>query len=166
MLVIITEIAKKQQKLFLQTIAKQSLSDNNVFYWNGHLELCFFFQAFVKIGLVSYFASLFLRRCFLFIQTIFWLFDRLYYLYMFIYPLSFSKFPFEETLRSIGAFQWSFDLVTFRLGAFSLSASERPQASFCQAPFLRYSSQVQLSNLLQSFSSRFQAGLRHCLSFK
>ncbi|CAL6057834.1 Hypothetical_protein [Hexamita inflata] len=77
-----------------------------------------------------------------------------------------SKFPFEETLRSIGAFQWSFDLVTFRLGAFTLSASERPQASFCQALFLRYSSQVQLSNLLQSFSSRFQAGLRNCLSFK
>ncbi|CAL5973365.1 Hypothetical_protein [Hexamita inflata] len=33
----------------------------------------------------------------------------------------FFKFPFN---RSLPAFQWSFDLVTFRLGAFSLSASE------------------------------------------
>ncbi|CAL6074808.1 Hypothetical_protein [Hexamita inflata] len=36
--------------------------------------------------------------------------------------------------------------------------SERPQASFCQALFLRYSSQVQLSNLLQSFFLIFRLG--------
>ncbi|CAL5986330.1 Hypothetical_protein [Hexamita inflata] len=52
-----------------------------------------------------------------------------------IYPLSFSKLPFEETLRQIGAFQWSFDLMTFRLGAFSLSTSECPQLRFVRRLF-------------------------------
>ncbi|CAL6063876.1 Hypothetical_protein [Hexamita inflata] len=42
---------------------------------------------------------------------------------------------------------------------FSLSAFERPYILCCQALLLRFSSQVQLSNLLQSFLIVFRLGL-------